>query len=135
MLDSTDSLDERLARRRARRWQRRARIAGPFLAVPAMLGLLVLSVDLIEYRPAARSDGPLARTRAASPVKPGPARDALIQAPVAALAVSVVEAPRAGEMPEGASTAMGATAPNGETASHESPLPVWLGESAGRAGR
>jgi len=57
--DGTDSPDDRLARRRARRWKRRARIAGPLLAVPAILALLALSVDLIEYhpaKPAARPD-------------------------------------------------------------------------------
>lgn len=51
MLDTHESNDDRLARRRARRWNRRARIFAPFLAVPAMLGVLLLSVNLIEHRP------------------------------------------------------------------------------------
>jgi hypothetical protein len=42
---------DRAVRRRIRRWKSRARVAAPLLAVPAMLGLLILSVDLIEYRP------------------------------------------------------------------------------------
>jgi len=41
----------RLQRRLVRRWKRRLRIAAPFLSVPLLLGMLVLSVDLIEYRP------------------------------------------------------------------------------------
>lgn len=44
---------DRNARRRLRRWRRRAQVVAPLLAVPAMLGLLILSVDLIEYQPSA----------------------------------------------------------------------------------
>ena len=51
MLDVHESPDQRMQRRRARRWKRRARIAGPFLGVPLLLGTLVLSIDLIEYQP------------------------------------------------------------------------------------
>ena len=56
MLDSAyqdvpESPEERMERRRTRRWKRRARIAGPFLGVTMMLGALTLSVDLIEYQP------------------------------------------------------------------------------------
>ncbi len=43
--------EHRLARRRARRWKRRARIAGPFLGLPLLFGTLALSVDLITYTP------------------------------------------------------------------------------------
>lgn len=40
---------ERLARRRARRWKRRARIAGPFVGISILFATLSLSVGLIEY--------------------------------------------------------------------------------------
>ena len=52
MRDVPDTPDERHQLRRVRRWKRRARILGPFLAVPLLLGVLALSVDLIEYQPA-----------------------------------------------------------------------------------
>jgi hypothetical protein len=117
MLDSTESQADRLARRRARRWQRRARIAGPFLVVPAMLGLLVLSVDLIEYQPAEPAEPAQMRSPAKTAARPGPERETMMQAPEAALSVSVVEAP----MPAG----MGRT----ETAQRGASLPAWVGES------
>ena len=50
---SEETKTDRAARRRIRRWKRNARAAAPLLAVPAMLGLLILSVDLIEYQPGA----------------------------------------------------------------------------------
>ncbi|MEM9175178.1 MAG: hypothetical protein AAGC67_08075 [Myxococcota bacterium] len=50
--DTPESPEQRLQRRRARRWKRRARIAGPFLGLPLLLGTLALSVDLITYSPA-----------------------------------------------------------------------------------
>ena len=43
--------EEKLRRRRVRRWKRRARIAGPFVGVTVLLAALSLSVDLIEYQP------------------------------------------------------------------------------------
>ena len=49
--DRPESSEERMQRRRARRWKRRARMAGPFLGIPLLLGTLSLSVDLIEYDP------------------------------------------------------------------------------------
>ncbi|HPG24691.1 MAG: hypothetical protein H6748_11880 [Spirochaetaceae bacterium] len=51
-MEDHDSPEARRARRRARRWKRRARIAGPLLALPLVLGALALSIDLVEYRPA-----------------------------------------------------------------------------------
>ena len=51
MQNRPDTPDERLQRRRVRRWKRRARILGPFLGVPLLLLTLSLSVDLIEYQP------------------------------------------------------------------------------------
>ncbi len=51
MNDVPESPEERLSRRRSRRWKRRARIAGPFLGIPILLVTLTLSVDLIEYDP------------------------------------------------------------------------------------
>lgn len=57
MQEAHESNDDRLARRRARRWSRRARIFAPFLAVPGMLGVLMLSVNLIEHQPAVSRRG------------------------------------------------------------------------------
>ena len=51
-----DTPDERLRRRRVRRWKRRARILGPFLGVPLLLLILSLSVDLVEYQPQEKPD-------------------------------------------------------------------------------
>jgi len=51
MQETPDTPDERLQRRRVRRWKRRGRILGPFLGVPLLLLTLSLSVDLIEYQP------------------------------------------------------------------------------------
>ncbi len=45
------SPEERLERRRVRRWKRRARIVGPFVGIPILLAALSLSVDLVEYQP------------------------------------------------------------------------------------
>jgi len=71
MQDTPDTPDERLQRRRARRWKRRARILGPFLAVPLLLAALSLSVDLIEYQPHEESDRlsdrPIQMTRQPAP--------------------------------------------------------------------
>lgn len=47
--DRPGSPEERKQRRRSRRQKRRARLAGPFLGIPLLLGTLMLSVDLIEY--------------------------------------------------------------------------------------
>lgn len=52
MTEKHESPKERLQRRRLRRWKRRARIAGPFLGLPLLVGTLALSVDLITYSPA-----------------------------------------------------------------------------------
>jgi hypothetical protein len=49
--DVHESPDQRMQRRRARRWKRRARIVGPLLSIPLLLATLALSVDLIEYQP------------------------------------------------------------------------------------
>lgn len=65
MQDARESNEDRLARRRARRFRRRARIFAPFLAVPGMLGVLLLSVNLIEHRPdASRTASPSSRPAA-----------------------------------------------------------------------
>lgn len=72
MQDGTDSIEERIALRRVRRWQRRGRIAAPFVAVPATFVVLLASVDLIEHRPAAddRPTTTAASTRGQSPAIP-----------------------------------------------------------------
>lgn len=96
MFEGTDSPEDRLALRRTRRWRRRARIVAPFMTVPVMLGLLVLSVDLIEYQPASRPDRPNERPRAAAPATPTAAAvggGAIGLGHEAALSVSVIEAP------------------------------------------
>lgn len=49
--DLHESPEERLQRRRVRRWKRRGRIVAPFLGIPLLMGTLALSVDLIEYTP------------------------------------------------------------------------------------
>lgn len=71
MNEAHESPEQRLQRRRARRWKRRARIAGPFLGLPLLVGTLALSVDLITYSPApAReklADRPLPRVDKAQP--------------------------------------------------------------------
>ena len=79
---------DRSTRRRLRRWRRRAQVVAPLLAVPAMLGLLILSVDLIEYQPSppARSDSP----REASAVRFDKAH-ALEVEPQSVSALSVVD--------------------------------------------
>jgi hypothetical protein len=70
MQEAPDTPDERLQRRRVRRWKRRARILGPFLGVPVLLLALSLSVDLIEYQPQDEpdrlSDRPIRMTQPAA---------------------------------------------------------------------
>lgn len=56
MRDAADTADERLQRRRVRRWKRRARILGPFLGLPLLIFTLSLSVDLVEYQPREEPD-------------------------------------------------------------------------------
>lgn len=67
--------DERLRRRRVRRWKRRARILGPFLGLPLLLVTLSLSVDLVEYQPREEPDRltdlPIRMTRQAA-TRPSP---------------------------------------------------------------
>ena len=68
MQDTPETPDERLQRRRIRRWKRRARLVGPFLGIPLLLATLSLSVDLIEYKPQPKpdrlSDRPVRMTQA-----------------------------------------------------------------------
>jgi hypothetical protein len=56
MQNTPDTAEERLQRRRVRRWKRRARILGPFLGVTLLLLTLSVSVDLIEYQPQEEPD-------------------------------------------------------------------------------
>jgi hypothetical protein len=56
MQERADTPDERLQRRRIRRWKRRARILGPFLGIPLLLFTLSVSVDLVEYQPQEEPD-------------------------------------------------------------------------------
>lgn len=72
MQHADESTAHRIARRRARRWARRARIFAPLLALPGMLGVLLLSVNLIESRPdesrrAAADDRPATASAPAVP--------------------------------------------------------------------
>ena len=51
MHDVTKSPEQRMQRRRARRWKRRARVVGPLLGLPLLVATLALSVELITYSP------------------------------------------------------------------------------------
>jgi len=51
MHDVTKSPEQRMQRRRARRWKRRAPIVGPLLGLPLLVASLALSVELITYSP------------------------------------------------------------------------------------
>jgi hypothetical protein len=89
MQETPDTADERLQRRRVRRWKRRARILGPFLGVPLLLLTLSLSVDLIEYQPHEErdrlTDRPIRLTRKAiaRPVpRPAASNPTLIDLPI-----------------------------------------------------
>lgn len=53
MHDVTESPEQRMQRRRARRWKRRARIVSPLLGLPLLVATLALSVELITYSPVA----------------------------------------------------------------------------------
>jgi hypothetical protein len=53
---SARSPEERLARRRIRRWKRRGRIAAPFVGISILFVTLTLSVDFIEYEPTTESE-------------------------------------------------------------------------------
>ncbi|MBW1883049.1 MAG: hypothetical protein JRJ58_05940 [Deltaproteobacteria bacterium] len=59
---TSTALDERLQNRRRRRWNRRARILGPFLALPVLVATLLLSVDIVEYRPEESNEKPTAHS-------------------------------------------------------------------------
>jgi hypothetical protein len=111
---------DRAVRRRIRRWKSRARLAAPFLALPSMLGLLILSVDLIEYQPG----------EAAKPAHPRSAADARraetgLQAiavdPQSVSALSVVGSPAIGSDVLGASV-VGSATPIAATMPSGSPL-------------
>lgn len=99
MQNGADSLDDRLARRRVRRWSRRAKIAGPLLALPAILALLILSVDLIEYQPQKQSrqasERPAPIATRPSATHPG----AILVEPQSASSLSVVDSPLSSASP------------------------------------
>ncbi len=50
-MNETSILEERIQRRRLRRWKRRGRILAPFAAIIVLLGLLLLSVNIIQQTP------------------------------------------------------------------------------------
>ena len=50
MGEQRETIVERTERRRMRRWKRRLQALAPLLALPAVFGLLALSVNLIEFR-------------------------------------------------------------------------------------
>ena len=105
-----DSLIERVGRRRVRRWSRRARIAAPFLVVPAILGLLILSVDLIEYQP---QKSPRAASSPTAPVatRHAAARpEAVFVEPQGVSSISVVESPLSSASPLPSGIEVGASA-------------------------
>lgn len=76
-LDRHESPEERMQRRRARRWRRRARMAGPFVGLSALLGTLALSVDLIEYQPQVQKNRLSDRPLPAAVANPQPERPRL----------------------------------------------------------
>ena len=49
--DEITQHEERRRTRRTRRWKRRARILAPIASLPLLLATLMLSVDIVEYRP------------------------------------------------------------------------------------
>ncbi len=73
MQDGTDSIEDRISQKRARRWKRRGRIAAPFVAVPATFLLLVVSIDLIEYQPAPEKRSAASVARPTTPTSVAPA--------------------------------------------------------------
>lgn len=81
--------EHRSHRRLVRRWKRRLRIAAPFLSVPLLLGMLVLSVDLIEYRPEASP-----RRLHERPVPPAPEPEAADRSDRRSVSTASVAQPR-----------------------------------------
>ena len=96
--DRHESPEERLQRRRARRWKRRARIVAPFLGVSALLATLAISVDLIEYQPQPAKQRLSDRPMPAAVTQP---RSALAIAPRASVSATsvVTPAPLVGSQP------------------------------------
>lgn len=93
MRNRPDTPDERIQRRRSRRWKRRVRILGPFLGVPVLLATLAFSVDFIEYQPRPEPDhltdrpiriSPETNSSATSIVQPGPSQSFPARRPVPA---------------------------------------------------
>lgn len=99
--NETDSLDDRLARRRLRRWSRRAKLAGPLLAVPAILALLILSVDLIEYQPQKQSRRASERPAPVATRHSATHPDAIVVEPQSLSSLSVVDSPLSSPSPLG----------------------------------
>ena len=90
--DLHESPDQRMQRRRARRWKRRARIVGPLLSIPLLLATLVLSVDLIEYQPQPPKPRMVDRPIPAEVLEKQRARESTNDLPLSATA-SVVSSP------------------------------------------
>ncbi len=107
MQNGTDSLDDRLARRRVRRWSRRAKIAGPLLAVPAILALLILSVDLIEYQPQKQSRRASERPAPIATRHSATHPDAIVVEPQSVSSLSVVDSTLSSASPLAMDTGMG----------------------------
>lgn len=91
--DVPESPEERMLRRRERRWKRRARIIGPFLGVPVLLATLALSVDLIEYQPQAARSRPSDQSPPNPPTEKRPGMDVSLAESVSTASV-VTAAPR-----------------------------------------
>lgn len=106
MNDVPEFRKERLLRRRARRWKRRARMAGPFLAIPLLLGALMLSVNMIEYDPQPErhrlSDRPVAvvEKQQERPIHPkASAQSSSVASPTPAERDSALDVSLAGDTP------------------------------------
>ncbi|GEM_PF-2405275 len=91
--DVPESPEERMSRRRERRWKRRARIIGPFLGVSVLLATLALSVDLIEYQPQAARSRPSDQSPPNPPTEKLPSMDISLAESVSTASV-VTAAPK-----------------------------------------
>lgn len=69
MLGMSDDFEEAGRKRPGRRWIRRARLVAPFVSLPLLFGALLLSIDLIEYRPVREPSRLLERSIAGAKMK------------------------------------------------------------------
>ncbi len=92
-MTTSNVLEERLQNRRRRRWNRRARILAPFLALPLLLATLLISVDIVEYRPEGPDTKPTVPSIDGDPLE---ARSAYSTQAAISTAAHVAQIPMAG---------------------------------------